>query len=221
MATSKFPMMNWESPNLAESLKLFKQKMNLVCEDHEMTNEEKIARKIKIGLGDEGLQRLNASGHSEENLKSPARIWTFLEGQLKVAINFRIERLALMQYRQTEGETLDEFVVRARTQALRCEFTDEELQERTIELIIASTPMELFRRDLLSKDANLKLEDAVKLGRQHEAAQNGTQQIELLVKPQEIHAVNQGEQKHKEKLNSCGNCGRRHKYKECPAYKSR
>lgn len=54
-----------------------------------------------------------------------------------------------MNYRQKEGETLDDFVTRARTQALLCEFPEEELQERIIELVIAGTNMVLYRRDLL------------------------------------------------------------------------
>ena len=58
-------MMNWKAPNLADTLKLFKQKIALVCEDNEVTDSTKIARKLKIGLGDEGLSRLNASGLSE------------------------------------------------------------------------------------------------------------------------------------------------------------
>ena len=71
---------------------------------------------------------------------------------MKVAVNFRIHRLSLMQYRQKEEESLDEFVMRARTQAQMCEFEDEEMQERIIELVIAETKMEVFRRELLGKE---------------------------------------------------------------------
>ena len=56
-----------------------------------------------------------------------------------------------MQYRQKEEESLDEFVTRARTQAQMCEFEDKEMQERIIELLIAGTKMEVFRRELLGK----------------------------------------------------------------------
>ena len=34
----------------------------------------------------------------------------------------------------------------ARTQAQMCEFEDKEMQERIIELVIAGTKMEVFRR---------------------------------------------------------------------------
>ena len=44
-----------------------------------------------------------------------------------------------MRYRQKSDETLDDFV------------TDEELNERMLELIIASTPYDSFRKDLLGK----------------------------------------------------------------------
>ena len=51
-----------------------------------------------------------------------------------------------MQYRQKEEESLDEFVTRARTQAQMSEFEDKEMQELIIELVIAGTKMEVFRK---------------------------------------------------------------------------
>ena len=106
---SKYPSINWGSPNLPETFKLFKQKMVLVCEDNEVTEDEKIARKMKIGLGDKGLSRLNVSGLPEDK-KKPDKLWQFFENQLRASVNFRIHCLSLMQYRQKEGESLNEFV---------------------------------------------------------------------------------------------------------------
>ena len=124
MATSKYPVMNWAAQDVAATFKLFKQRLLLVCEDNEVTNDEKIARKIKIGVGDEGLRRLNASGLSDADQKKRAEIWNFFEVQLNVDVNFCIHSLNLMQYCQKEDETLDEFVTQARTQAQMCEFKD-------------------------------------------------------------------------------------------------
>ena len=44
-----------------------------------------------------------------------------------------------MDYRQRREESVDDFVTRAGTQALKCEFKESELEERIIELMIAST----------------------------------------------------------------------------------
>lgn len=76
-----------------------------------------------------------------------------MEGQLKLNVNFRIHRLHLMQYRQKPDENIDDFVTRARTQ--KCQFTDEELNEHLIELIIVSTPHDALRNDLYSKPKGL------------------------------------------------------------------
>ena len=57
MAT-KYPTMNWKAENVPEAFKIYKQKLSLVCEDNEVTDPASIARKIKIGLDNEGLRRL-------------------------------------------------------------------------------------------------------------------------------------------------------------------
>ena len=84
--------MNWCDPDLSEAMSLFKQKMTLFIEDEEITEEAKQARKICRGIGDAGLRRLNASGLTEEQKKSPIHLWNFFENQLTVNVNFRIHR---------------------------------------------------------------------------------------------------------------------------------
>ena len=107
-------------------------------------------------------------------------------------------------------QSLDEFVTRARTQAHMCEFEDNEMQERIIELVIAGTKMEVFRRELLGKEKGLTLQEVLNEGRKHEAAALGTMQLQGLSE-QKIDYV-----KTKKR---CGNCGLIHKYRQCPAFK--
>ena len=83
------------------------------------------------------------------------------ESQLKTNLNFRVHRLHLMDYRQRSEESVDDFVTRARTQALKREFEESELEEGTIELMIASTPIKSFKRELLGKAKDYKLTDAL------------------------------------------------------------
>ena len=74
MAMSKYPSMNWNALDVADTFKLYKQRLLLVCEDNDVTENERICRKIKIGVGDEGLRRLNASGLSDVEQKNPAKL---------------------------------------------------------------------------------------------------------------------------------------------------
>ena len=89
--------------------------------------------------------------------KRPDKIWELLESQLTTDLNFRVHRLHLMDYRQRSEESVDDFVTRAGTRALKYEFEECELEERIIELMIASTPIEAFQRELLGKAKDLSL----------------------------------------------------------------
>ena len=75
--------MNWELPNTAEAFKIFKQKLLLVCEDNDIKEDKKIARKIMIGIDDKGLKCLNASNLTEEDKEEPAKLWKFPVNNLR------------------------------------------------------------------------------------------------------------------------------------------
>ena len=133
------------------------------------------------------------------------------ESQLKTNLNFRVHRLHLMDLRQRNEECVDDFVTRARTQALKCEFEESELEERIIELVSASTPIEAFQRELLGKAKGYKLTDALAEGRRFEAILTGRQEIQKRTSTP-LNNVDQVGQ-------ACGNCGRAHPPRACPAYK--
>ena len=81
----------------------------------------------------------------------PDKIWGLFESQLKTNLTIRAHGLHLMGYRQRSEESVDDFVIRARTQTLKCEFEQSELEERIVEILIASTPTEAFKCELLGK----------------------------------------------------------------------
>ena len=136
--------------------------MTLFLDDENITDNAAKARKICRGIGDEGLKRLNARDLSGEQKTNPVELWTLFENKLKGNVNFRIHRLHLMQYRQTQHESIDDFVTRARTLANKCQFTENELSERLMRLIIASTPYDGLRRELLGKPIGHALKDVLK-----------------------------------------------------------
>ena len=213
MSSGKYPEMNWEATDLPEEFKLFKQRMELVLADQDITDEKKKAIKIKIAVGNEGLRRINASGLSETDKDKPQKLWNLLEAQLKVNINFRVHRLELMRYRQKSDESIDAFVTRCRDKAKNCDFEETELSERIMELVIASTPSEEFQKSLLDQPKGYKIEAILTEGRKYEAVAASRQCLETLDPKQNIDAFkrNQGRR-------ACGNCGRNHKPRQCPAY---
>ena len=179
--------------------------MSDYCEDEDITDPGKIARKILRGIGNEGLKCINASGMSDADKKRPDKIWELFESQLKTNLNFRVHRLDGLQARSEES--VDDFVTRARTQALKCEFEESELEERIIELMIASTPIEAFQRELLGKAKGYKPAE----GRRFEAILAGRQEIQKRTSTP-MNNVDQVRQ-------ARGNCGRAHPPRACPAYK--
>ena len=187
--------------------------MTLFLENENIVTAVAQARKLCRGIGDDGLRRLNTSGLTADEKKNALQLWDFFGQQLRVSVNFRIHRLHLMRYRQHSDETLDDFVTRARTLALICQFTDEESNERMLELIIASTPYDSFRKDLLGKPIGYTTAETLQEGRKYEAITAGNVQLQKRSQvPEEVHAIHTHDRK-------CSNCGTNHKPRQCPAYR--
>ena len=92
-------------------------------------------------------------------------------------VNFRVHRLHLMRYRQSSNENLDDFITRARKLAKKCQFSEDELNERLMELVIASTPHNGFCKDLLTKPVGYKISELLVDGRKFEAISAGKQKL--------------------------------------------
>ena len=219
MAAARIPQMNWSTDNHAEALKIFKENITVYCEDEEIDDDRKTALKILRGIGDEGTRRLNASGISDADKRNPAKLWEFFEDRLKTKVNFRVHRLHLMECRQRTNESLDDFTLRARTLAQKCEFDETEMEERLLEIIIASTPIEDFQRDLLGRAKGYKLADALNEGRRYEAIIAGRQQIRQL-KDMGQKAMDADQSNIDVIKRDCGNCGTNHVPRKCPAYQA-
>ena len=81
-----------------------------------------------------------------------------------------------------------------------------------MELIVASTPYDGLRRELLGKPIGHALKDILKEGRKYEALLDGNEQLQLLdTKQRVIHSVSY--------VRKCGECFKSHTPRKCPAYK--
>ena len=207
--------MDWSVPNPAETFKLFKQRIDLYFKAKRIESADQVVH-ILLQVGDEGLRRYNSWTLSEEDKKDPNKIFAAFEEQLEPLENYRISRLKLTHYRQTREECLDDFINRCKLQALKCDFVDDELNEHLIELIIASTPIADFQKELLNKPKGMKLHEAIALGRSYEASATHVKQL------QQLHSGGQAQQMdiiRNKRETCCKNCGQSHPYGKqyCPA----
>ena len=116
----------------------------------------------------------------EENRTPEINFNKFIE-QLEPKENFRINRLKLMTYKQEAEESSDDFVNRCWRMTQKCSLTGHEQQQRIIELIIASTPIADFEKELLRKDKTLTLEETVSTGKTYEASNIHIKQLRAMV----------------------------------------
>ena len=165
--------------NLAETFKLFKQRIELYFLAKHIEIADQVVH-ILLQVGDEGLRRYNYWTMSEEDNIDPKKIFAAFEEQLEPPENYRISRLKLTQYRQTQEESLGDFTNICKLQTLKCDFVDDELNERLSELIISSTPIVDFQKELLNKPKGMKLHDT-SIPRRNEAY--ATLRIQLRNRP--------------------------------------
>ena len=97
MANYDIPRIDWQSSNLAETFKLFKQRLELYFIDNKIKIEQ--GNYIILRVGNEGLKKYIWL-LTEEEKRSPEIIFNKFIKQLEPKENFRINRLKLMTYKQ-------------------------------------------------------------------------------------------------------------------------
>lgn len=216
MATNDLPcpVMDWTSSDRGRAIKDFKQlsQMWFAVKDIEAAKQHNY---IILWLGTEGLRLFNTWGFTEEQLVDPNNIWRRLE-QLEPTQNFRISRLEMQRLHQQEGEAIQDFVTRIRSLADKCSYAAPNIKnERILEQLIAGTRITTAQRELLNKDATLTLEQAIQIAKTHEASEHHMRKFRELTSGGNA-AASIDALKHQTK--ACGNCGRNHPPRQCPAY---
>ena len=232
MASVKMPTMDWGYTPLRDALKVFKARINLYFEDANITEDKKKAIKIKIASGDEGMRRIMNSGMTTTEQDIPERIWELLESEVDAAVkvSFRVHRLEFNNIRQNPDETTQQFISRLREKAHKCNFNQEELSERIIEMVILSTPHEDLRKTLLTTEKGFKVSDLIEKAREYEAilaSKDMLQAININKQEKENQTVDAIRKKSNNfgygttKRRKCFNCGLNHPPRSCPAFKDK
>jgi hypothetical protein len=164
------PQLVWQQADLKDKFKLFKQRLELYFKIKKINKKDEKSYYLLRALDDDALQVYNSWNLEETESQDYDNLIIQFESVLgEAVVNFRVARLQLHYMYQDKQESLDAFVTRCRKCALDCDFEKKELENRIIEQIIVSTPIEAFQKDLLGKDKTLTLDAALEMGRKYEA----------------------------------------------------
>ena len=212
--TGLHPRMNWDDPDQANAIHIFKQQCALYFSVKDIAVHKQVDH-ILLFMGAPGLRMYNSWGLDDAEQKNPEVVWDKFTQQIQPKENFRVARLYLQKYAQRGDETVDEFLSRLKLHAKKCEFKDDkEFQDRVIEQFIAGVKYTDLQKELLGKDKSLTLQQTLEIGRTHEASINHMRQL-AKVQPTDlaVDAVRSRRQ--------CRNCGGTHSFRQrdfCPAY---
>ena len=231
------------SGNLSENWRRWSQRFDLYLK---ASGKDKKDEKIQVAIllhviGEEGLEIFNNFVWAEESDKDKiANVLKMFKDYCMPRKNTLIERYLFWERKQTEGESLDQFVNDLKTRAKNCEYNDQTnymIRDR----IIFGIHDERLRERLLRESDNPTLEKVVDMCRAAEASKKqlktikGEAQVDAITKKPHIKdrfPATQTKQKRftppassrpmqkftKEKTFDCNKCGNNHKPNSCPAY---
>ena len=207
------PVIYWDSENLVDSFRFFKQRCKLYFSVKNIPIEKQVVH-ILLLAGEEGHKRYNArTFENDSDRADPEIIWRKFEKRLEPQVNFRIAQFCQCEYKQNT-ENIDDFIARCKLQAKKCKFRDNQgTEEWLIEQVITGTRHPELQKLLLSKSIELTLPEALNSGQTHEASLNHMKQMAEIQggDSQEINTI---------KHCHCKRCGNTHGYQKgkCPAW---
>ncbi|CAI9715336.1 Hypothetical predicted protein [Octopus vulgaris] len=214
------PIMNWDSDDILEAFKKFKQKTQLAFKSFlkGTTNDEKVSY-ILLWMGNKSLDLFNSWDMSESDCNNPETLIEEFERHLEPRLNHRIHRYEFQGLKQDPQETIDNFLSRLKNVAEKCKFKDKD--ERIVDQLIWGCAHKEVQKSLIGKDA-LQLIEAVDTARAFEATIKQVASLSLQTSSlgSSVDIVSR-HRTHTRKQRTCQYCGIEHEFnnrKKCPAF---
>ena len=229
----KPPNFDWEAPDLAQQFRKFKRYCELLLSTpgyaHRANSD--LVNYILLWLGPQGVEIFDNLTLTDEQRKTPKKVWEAFENYFEPKSNYRLARFQLRDMRQQPQEPIDSFITRLRAQAQKCNFTSSELTEdNLIDQIIKGVFHDSIRKKLLDKDpGKLKLDECIQYARIYETTTAHLQSLQAVG----VHEVTEKSKTHKKHYknprktekpvsrktpSSCYFCGKTyHTRDKCPA----
>ncbi|KAI4890019.1 hypothetical protein NFI96_007835 [Prochilodus magdalenae] len=220
--------MDWQSSNLPDAWRRFKQHTELMFSGplSQQTEEQKCSF-LLLWIGDKGRDISNTWALTEGKAKLLKTYYDGFTAYTTPKANPIFARYKFHEEMQDSGESFEHFVTELKLLVKDCDYanSDEMVRDR----IVFATNSPRVREKLLSQGPELTLEKAIDIGLSHELAQ--LQLKAMASDSQEVHAIhrrtnkqsfakqaNKPNESQKMFNKGCGACGGNHsKHKECPA----
>ena len=216
------PKIDWDSSNLPDAWRRFKQHVELMFSGPlKDRSEEQKCSFLLLWIGDKGRDISNTWTLTNDEAKKLATYYDGFSAYLTPKANPIFARYKFHEKTQGSGESFEHFVTELKLLVKDCDYdkSDEMVRNR----IVFATNSPHVREKLLSQGPELTLDKAVDIARSYELAQS---QLKAMANDNhEVHAVHRKGVKpavtmktHRRKDSVCTACGGSHeKLTECPA----
>ena len=186
------PTLDWESANLPESWRRFKQHVKLMFTGPlKAVSEEDKCSYLLLWVGDKGRDIFNTWTLTEDQAKLLETYYVKFEEYVTPKANPIFARYKFQERMQGSGEPFEQFVTDLKLLVKDCGYADSDQMVR--DRIVFATNSHKVREKLLSHGATLDLIKAIDIARSHELAQGQMKAMNSRapanVDSHDIHAV--------------------------------
>lgn len=222
------PRMDWDSSNLPDAWRRFKQHVELMFSGPlKDKSEEQKCSFLLLWIGDKGRDISNTWNLTEDEAKVLQTYYNGFTTYLTPKANPIFARYKFHEKTQDSGESFEHFVTELKLLVKDCDY--EKSEEMVRDRIVFGTNSPHVREKLLSQGRTLTLEKAIDIARSYELAQsqlkamtNDNHEVHAIrrkgAKPQNLPRTSKASESFRHQNKACMACGRNHdKRTDCPA----
>ncbi|XP_014667306.1 PREDICTED: uncharacterized protein LOC106808905, partial [Priapulus caudatus] len=181
------PKMEWDSSNLPEAFKRFKQHIQLVFDGPLTDKDEAVKCKyFMLWIGDRGREIYNTWSVSEDDEKKLSTYYESFQSYIQPKLNPIFARYKFNNEVQRE-QSVEQFITRLRVLGKDCNYSD--LDEMIRDRIVFGISNSKVREKLVNEREKLTMEKAITIAQQFEYAQEQMRSMSATAIPAESHSV--------------------------------
>ena len=206
------PYLDWDKENKQQAYHEWKEFMESFFVINRVGDDTKY-HYILLSSGPKGRELFQSSKLSENDKKTPKRVWQVFEDFLIEKPNKWVQRIELQAMLQGKDESVESFILRLRTKTAKCSFRDEAVQkERIVEQLIKGCRYPEERKRLIEKGDALDMTTAVTILKSHEASTKHANEYLTAASDDRLAKVSVINKR------KCSKCGLSHEAMKCPAF---